>query len=227
MKFLSLVSFAVVFTVSQAIAQSNVQLVQQNGATSVIRFEGDLPQLSYGPNGASVWYNESTSLLKKGLPDLPKVTSALIVDDTHHMEIQVLHAQFEDISGIAVAPSKGNLLRTVDPQTVPSTFGTVYSTNAFFPEAIATLSEAYVQGHYRGQNVQFFPVQYNPVTQTLRIYHHIEVAVVPTAQLGQNPLPSNTPVQCNALQKEVYGNHFLNYSTFANRYEQISELARC
>jgi hypothetical protein len=121
-------------------------------------------------------------------------------------------------------PSKGNLLRTVDPATVPYQEGLYYSQNEFFPGKLASLGSPYIQHQFRGQSVHFYPVQYNPVTHTLRLYSSLDVTVSPTGQPGFNPLPATVLQRTTLPMEELYKAHFLNYSNQSSRYEQVGEL---
>ena len=78
-----------------------------------------------------------------------------------------------------IAPSKGNLLRCVNPDDVSYVFGDVYYEDVWFPGEIACLREPYILRDFRGQVVDVFPVQYNPVRRTMRFYHSIRVNVYP------------------------------------------------
>ena len=91
---------------------------------------------------------------------------------------------FRDVN---VAPSKGNLYRNVDPATVPYEFGGAYSADAFFPKKVAELRTPFVYRDFRGQTVDFHPVQYNAVTGVLRVYTSVEVRVHNDFdQIGEN-----------------------------------------
>jgi len=166
---------------------------------------------------------EGNPILQKGAPDLEKLTTAIVVDDAAQMEISITYSGYNEYHDIFILPSKGNLMRTVNPSDIPFEFGPEYQTDAFFPGALAKLGKPYIMGHYRGQSVQFFPLQYNPVTHVLRVYHDIQVAISPTAAIGENVLSSvSHPV--NRFDVERYQSHFINYSGVADRYEQIDEI---
>jgi hypothetical protein len=205
-------------------AQQYVQLGGQTGEEIYVTFNFNEFEILHDGIYTSVEIPGATPLLKAGAPDLQKVTTALIVDDLREMEVEVIHADFTEYTDVFMLPSKGNLLRTVDPASVPFTEGPAYSTNDFFPGALANLGRAYVQHQFRGQPLHFNPVQYNPVTHVLRLYSNIEVIVKPTEMEGENQLPSNVAQQTNATFREVYNSRFLNYSAHQDRYEQLSEI---
>ena len=61
----------------------------------------------------------ATPILAAGSPDLPKLTSSLIIPDLAGMGIHVVSSSFKDFENMEIAPSKGVIMRDVDPSTVP------------------------------------------------------------------------------------------------------------
>lgn len=167
---------------------------------------------------------EGKPMLRKGTPDLPRTAAALIVDDSKQMNIHILSSEYVEYTNIEVAPSKGNLLRNIDPATVPYEYGPAYSQDEFFPGTLASMGEPYIQNQFRGQVVYFYPIQYNPITKILRHYTSISIAISPSIQTGDNPLPSNVPQRTNLIMNEMYGARFLNYNSHQNRYDVVGEL---
>ena len=156
-------------------AQTSIQVNGQSGQSVSLTCAIDDYTVSHSGIYTDVDFKDATHVLKAGAPRVKQLTGALIVDDTREMMVTVNHAVYEEFSDIYMLPSKGNLLRTIDPATVPFQEGAVYQENAFYPGKLASLGEAYVQHQFRGQSIHFYPVQYNPVTHTLRIYSSIDV----------------------------------------------------
>ena len=92
------------------------------------------------------------------------------------MGVEVLSSEFIEFENVSVAPSKGNLLCTVDPTDVPFEFGMVYNRDSFYPEQIASLGEPYVLRDH-GIVVEVNAIQYNPIRKTLRVYTSVTVEV--------------------------------------------------
>ena len=199
-KLILLLAFAI--TAIATNAQNNIQILDETSSQIHLSCDVDGIHTAETSAGVVIRLDKGTELLQAGNPDLPKLTTALIVDDTHEMTIEIVSSEYVEYSNISVAPSKGNLIRTVDPNSVPYTYSNVYETNAFFPGELASLGDAYVQGQYRGQSLHFYPVQYNPVTQVVRVYSSIELNVVTTETLGQNPLPSNPEKEMEKLLQQ-------------------------
>ncbi|KYK25633.1 hypothetical protein AYK25_04995 [Thermoplasmatales archaeon SM1-50] len=165
--------------------------------------------------------NEANSLVA-GAPDLPYIARSIIIPDTGTMDIQVIATEYTDYENIRVAPSKGNLPRTVNPDDVPYTFGTIYSQNFWYPTEIAQLQEPYILRDFRGQVITIYPFQYNPVEATLRFYTDITVQV----SLIQNDLATSLVAikQLDCVDSEfssIYERHFINYDM--SRYTPVSE----
>jgi len=142
------------------------------------------------PTGAAVipHIQHGTPLLKKGAPDVPKYATALMIPHKGNMAVEIVAGDYEEISGVDVAPSKGNLLRTKNPAEVPFEYGAEYTRDAFFPGNLAELKSPFIFRETRGQALWVFPVQYNPVQKTLRIYHSITLRVYHKGGVGDNEL---------------------------------------
>ncbi|MFM9986941.1 MAG: C25 family cysteine peptidase [Flavobacteriales bacterium] len=205
-------------------AQNTIQIIDESATQIHLTCEVDGIHTAETSAGVVIRLDKGTEILQAGNPDLPKLTTALIVDDSRAMAIEIVSSEYVEYTNISVAPSKGNLLRTVDPNSIPYTYSGVYETNAFFPGELASLGDAYVQGQYRGQSLHFYPVQYNPITQIVRVYSSIELNVVSTDVEGENQLPSAVPATINATMRDVYKSHFINYDFNADRYDAISEI---
>ena len=135
----------------------------------------------------TVKFPVSASIMDEASPDLPKFSSSIIVPDDKSMSLEILSSEFIDYENINVAPSKGNLSRLINPEDVPYVFDGIYKQNSFYPEDIAQLNEPYILRDYRGQVVEFHPIQYNPSTKILRVYTNIEIKVSSDNNFVVNP----------------------------------------
>jgi len=195
-----------------------------NGSVESLKLQmGNYELLALPTGQKQLKMTDANALLQKGSPEVLYQTTTMIVDDSREMEIMVSHATFHDIANVQLIPSKGNLSRQQDPNSIPFEWNDVYSQDAFFPGNLAKLGSPFVQNQFRAQAVHFFPFQYNPVTQVLRVYDEIEIVVQPTDQIGSNPL-INSQTQTNALRKEMYAHQFINYSAHQDRYSTINEI---
>ncbi len=163
------------------------------------------------------------SIMKKGAPDLPQFATSLIIPDKANMDIVVISALYKEFDGVVIAPSKGNLLRTVKPDTIPYQFGPVYQQNDYYPGKTCKLRKPYILRDYRGQVLLIRPFQYNPVTKVLRVYYDITVKVKSNGISKINTLTRNSmPEKIDSRFHEIYVRHFLNFNT-GNRYTPVDE----
>lgn len=162
-------------------------------------------------------------VLKKGVPDLPKFSSSLIIPDNSLMKVKIISYEYTDIKNIEIAPSKGNISRQTKPENIPFEYGKAYNENKFFPENIAVLNDPYIMRDVRGQAVQITPFQYNPVTKTLRVYSNVKVKVYAQGIGGKNIF--NRTKNTTSTSKEynkIYKRQFINYQTIS-KYTSLEE----
>jgi len=148
-----------------------------------------------------------------GSPRLPRINRSVVIPDNGTMSYRVLSEKYIEIEGIEIAPSKGHLLRTVDPETVPYTFGEAYQQDAFYPEALVNLRTPYILRDYRGAVVELNAFRYNPVSKTLRIYTDVTIEVYKSASGGENTLARSTgPAKLDPQYFDIYQRHFINFN---------------
>jgi len=173
----------------------SLEVETPDGAKSIINLEG------------------GSSILEWGTPDLDKWTSSIVIPDDGVTSIEVLSSSYHDFYNIDVASSKGNLSRTINPNEIPFEYGISYQSDEFYPGIIAELGDPYVLRDLSGQNIILYPLQYNPITKTLRLYTEIEIEIVTTGSSTGDSL--NRKNQDKRISKEydsIYGDLFLNYN---------------
>ena len=162
--------------------------------------------------------------LEKGAPQLPLFATSLIIPGDAHMDVQVVSAKYKDYENVLVAPSKGNLPRTVNPESVPYEYGDIYSMNAFYPSKISKLRSPYILRDFRGQTLVLQPFRYNPVTKTLRVYYDIVVEVKKTGTSTVNVMVNSKKTEKTDKRFDnIYSRHFLNYNNKGSRYTPVDE----
>ncbi|HJM84960.1 MAG TPA: C25 family cysteine peptidase, partial [Candidatus Marinimicrobia bacterium] len=205
----------------------NAKVLSSDIQTTVIEFKLDDFNLVpvQTPNGIMhlARLENGASMLKQGAPDIHKISRSIIIPDDADMKIDIISSYFTDYENIAIAPSKGNLSRLINPVNVPYAFGSEYNQDAFFPSAVANLQDPYILKNLRGQAVDFYPIQYNPVQKTLRVYTEITVKVYAEGESGVNVLQRKSGKQVIAREyKNIYEGHFLNFSS-DNRFDYLDE----
>jgi len=154
-----------------------------------------------------------------GLPQLPKVTRALVVGDDAYMEVHFLDGDYVDLT-MNVAPSKGNFSRTIDPATVPYTFGSAYTQDAFWPAVNGDRNAPYIMRDIRGIAVNAYPFQYNPATHTLRVWYRLHLEVVRTGVDTQN-VKTRHAAALNRSFYDIYSRRFVNLTP--TRYDTLGQ----
>ena len=113
----------------------NLEVLESNNQQTVVKFElGGFDRQAVNINGEEYFQFrllKESFLLNEGEPELPRVCRSIIIPDDAQMKVSVIASEYVDFHQTLVAPSKGNLLRTVNPDDVPYTFGPVYNENAF------------------------------------------------------------------------------------------------
>lgn len=156
-------------------------------------------------------------LYEKGAPDLKRISTSLIIPNRGNMELNVVASTYKDYENIDIAPSKGILLISDDASKIPYEYGAAYTKDAFFPGNVAELREAHIMRDIRGQVVDIYPFQYNPVKKTLRVYTNLQFEVKVNDQVpGANCLVeerSATPI--SQAFDQMYEHNYLNYAVQA------------
>ncbi len=182
----------------------------------------------YLPNGISQKINAQNAvpLMHKGAPEVYKYSTSIIIPDQGDMSIEILDSKFKDFKNISLIPSKGNLMRTINPESVPYTYGSSYLKNKFYPSFLADFNSPYILREYRGQTINIYPFQYNPVTKTLRVYSEITIKLTPKVNAAAlNTITSrNSTTKTTREYQEIYKTQFLNFEAqTATKYTPVDE----
>lgn len=167
---------------------------------------------------------DGSSLLIQGAPDLQKLTASIIIPDAGSSEIEVISSDYYEVENVSIAPSKGNFTRDIDPSSITFNYGDVYQRDEFFPGKLADINSPYIMRDLRGQVVNVYPFQYNPVTKTLRVYTEITVSVKYNNNQGVNELVRKKAFNTVSHEfNQIYLNHFINYNTNSSKYVPVEE----
>ena len=168
---------------------------------------------------------KAVSTAQAGEPNVPMTGIPVMIGDRARMDIRVVNAKYQDFEGIEVAPSKGDFPRTIDPATVPYTYGECYSQDAFFPANNVGMYDPYIIRDFRGQNMVVYPFAYNPVTKTLRVYYDMTVEMYKLDDNGTNAMETrrSNVVKMDPDFKSVYQRHFINYEAGMTKYTPVDE----
>ncbi len=206
----------------------SVRVIESVGTRTVIEyevasFETDALEID-GARYYSIALGEESRMMDRGLPALPNVCRSIIIPDDAEMAVRVLDVSFVEFSAVPVAPSKGVITRDVDPATVAYTFDPLYQTDGWYPADVATTRAPYIMRDYRGTVVVVNPFQYNPASNTLRVYDHIVVEIEQVGPATANPL-TYRPETMNIEFRKIYERHFLNFEQVTGgRYPSVEDV---
>ncbi len=212
--FIGLVSLTVAFT-SETV---QVKVVSDNESPIILNYKiADYRSKTVTINSeefTQIWIPGEPISMEKGAPALPHINRSIIIPDDAQMTVRVLSANYKDTFA-KIAPSKGLLPRSIDPDQVPYEFGETYGIDAFYPDLIATLGQPYILRDYRGIVVQINPFQYNPVTGVLRAYNEISLEVIEVGPGQKNILERDRQIRARIRAfQDIYSSQFLNYQNY-------------
>ena len=187
------------------IDNSQIQFVQDGFYFDEVEINGSIYN--------KVKFIGGASNLNFGMPDLPHKATSIIIPDKAEMNYEVMSTEFIEYSNILIAPSKGNLSRMVDPESVNFSFDEIYMEDSFYPENIIELSEPYILRDKRGQTVIFHPFQYNFSTKTLRVYTEINVNIFNNGIDQRNIIQNRLNNKISKEFENIYKNHFMNFNS--------------
>jgi hypothetical protein len=147
-------------------------------------------------------------LLDRGQPQLPYITTSLIIPGEGMPRVRVVDSVYREYPTQPIVPAKGPIPRTVDPSTVPYEFGPAYA-GGVFPTEIATVSEPYIVRNARGVNVRLYPAQWDADGGVLRVLEQVTLEVVTEGKGGINMLTREAPA--SRTFEALFAQQFANY----------------
>ena len=220
---------AEVVPLNEAVDVLSVRLSESGSDRTVIDYElggftTDIVEIA-GKVYHAVTLGGESRILEKGLPGLPNVARSIVIPDDAEMSVRVVSSHYVEFAGIDIAPSKGEIERTVDPATVPYEFDPFYMTDTWYPSELAEARTPYIMRDLRGMVVVLNPFQYNPASRTLRVYDRVTVEVARAGPGQVNVLSRRPPRGVTPEFASIYERHFLNFGTDeVARYTSVAEV---
>lgn len=155
---------------------------------------------------------------KPGEPQVPTRGELVGLPSTEGVSVQIVDASFETFHGYRLYPAPdfeiegANLsdLSSGDVQEVFALEEDIYVSDAFYPGTPVEIGQADYLRDQPVAQVQFYPVQYNPVTGELRLYRRILARITwdtPVATMAEEARGAS-PAYENLLKKTI-----LNYDS--------------
>lgn len=211
-----LYSLSITAVIGQGRNAAHATLVSSEPQETIMRL--DLEGVAFHPVATTlgeamlVSFEDGVPRLQAGAPDVPHYALSLMLPATGNMEVEILGSEYQDFPNVLLAPSKGNLLRNVNPSEIPYAYGPEYGQDTFFPGNLAELQRPYVWRDARGQAIWLCPVQYNPVRKVLRVYTSLEVRVHHVGGRGENELSPKPGRSISPSFRALYEKTFFNYN---------------
>jgi len=156
-----------------------------------------------------------------GFPALPNIRRSLIIPDDREMAVRVIESEFIELPNTPIAPSKGNIPRSVDPATVPYTFDAFYTQDGLFPADALEADPPHILRDFRGLMVDANMFQYSPDSRTLRVTTRMLIEIVAVGPGQVNVFERTEPVTTIDRQfAAIYEGHFENFN---GRYDLVLE----
>lgn len=166
---------------------------------------------------------EGVKEMEAGKPSLQHLTVSLQIPGTGNPVITLTAGEYTDYENYIVVPASGDPGETHRRRLTRNVRKAIYSNDEFYPGALASAGTPYIVTGIRGLAVQIYPLQYNPVTRTLRVYHSIVLTVSTTEEKGINEITGQQPgSQQGSGISALLSSHFLNYSN-NSRYTPVDE----
>ncbi len=167
---------------------------------------------------------EEGVLRNAGEPSLPHVNRSIIIPDDAEMAVKIVSSEYRDFPNTPVAPSKGTLPRTVNPNDIPYKFGDIYNSDQWSADRLVDLRDPFILRDFRGTVIELFPFSYNFSSKTLRVYSTVTVEVTPAGPGVTNVLERNEPFTSVVPDFDlIYKQRFINYGVGATLYDPVQE----
>ena len=130
------------------------------------------------------------NIMEKGVPSLPWFNDIISVESSD-LTLEILNIEEREFEGFDIAPSQGPILQMSEDDSV-YVFSELYKKNAYYPDNRAVLSKIQKKkGKYRA-DVNVYPIQYNPMTGTIRCCQSITSRISWTKD--DTPSPREEPI---------------------------------
>ncbi len=159
--------------------------------------------------------------LKEGQPELPFITSSLIIPNAGTPVVRIIKSTWREVSTDPAVPSKGNLLRTQDPASVPYSFGSAYNSGGIYPLAEATLADPFIMRDYRGVSLRINAVRWDADSSQLLALESMTLEVVTSGSGGLNVKQARMQDGMDAQFENLYRLGFDNYES-ASKYSMVA-----
>lgn len=196
----------------------NVQFHLLNSSENEALIQVDFPSyqtIAVDVNGQTMYrlqMKDAYPLLKANSPELMQTSTSLIVPEGSVISTEIVNVDYQLVQNFELAPSKGRLLRNVNPADIAYLKGADYYHDGFLFNNAVSVGEEYQLRDFHGVAVHFYPFDYNPMQKELKVYSSITVRV---------HFESNQAVKTlrkvSKAYNQIYSDHFLNYNAMKSQ----------
>lgn len=175
----------------------------------------------------ALFMKDACPTLVKGEPELPVISTFLMVQNEGKPSVNVFESSFETITvDGAILPSRGPLSRSEDPSSVSYEFGKAYERDAWIPadKDLVRIEKPFVFRDVRGVRMIFSPVQYNPAKNQIRVYKRFRVRLENGAAGAPTGHRRNAVI--SSVFEPLYKKTFRNFAPMAQRLQRLGENGR-
>ncbi len=124
-------------------------------------------------------HNDLPFINQPGYPRVPIISVPIGIPFLSQLEVRVLESQFTDRSEIVLEPAPAiSVEKQGEARELREVNEIIYSTNAFFPESPAEISQRQIFRFRQIAVVNLFPIQHNPRLKIVRLYTKLKVEIL-------------------------------------------------
>ena len=205
-------------------AQTWYALTSEQPAPPEIKFEGDeilvtLPGFFYSTKTVNdkeysqIIIPRHGLFLNVGYPELPKVRFNMLIPKDAEAHCELIAVDAMDLELNTPIPSRGSILRDVDPATVPYVEGDVYRGVMPLPGKEYYVDSKFIFRGACGLPIEFYPIQYDPKQDLLRVYKTIRIKW----SIDAGAYRALSFKRTNREFDEMFKETFVNYSSTSER----------
>jgi subtilisin-like proprotein convertase family protein len=169
---------------------------------------------------AKIVLPDHVQMLRPGFPQLPVVSRSLVIPDLGDVAVRVVAADYRELPMDRPAPSKGDLPRTIDPATIPYSFGSCYRDGGVWPGEPVELGRPFILRDLRGVSVHIYPFRYDFARGVMLVAERLTLEITTSGTGGVNPKVRQSLAPIDPQFAKIYRNVFLNRD--ADKYAPIA-----
>lgn len=165
-----------------------------------------------------LWIPGAPVLLEAGAPELPFLPVNLALPEEGTPTVTVVEASWREMPTLDPSPSRGNILRDVDPAGVPLVRGSAYAAGGVHPAAAVTTGRPYLVRGRRGVGLRVFPLRWDADRGVLLVLERLELEIFTAGAGGENARTGPVPPD-QAGFAEAWSRRFAN--TVPDKYRTL------